>query len=177
MKLSLVSDVFFSLRAWAEDEAKRVQEHAKALEEARDRWERKGLTVVVDDGLREEASTDTTWTTFGKTLSVEETAERAESLMDNLKVMASEVNGKSKEIINNIIEKIQSLVLAIKEWIPEAGKQMTEFGDIAAAKVGGLVQELQQSSAGFGATLKEGTKRVVGDYREGVEKLTQRFKT
>ncbi|CAO2838822.1 unnamed protein product [Amaranthus hypochondriacus] len=164
-------------RAWAEDEAKRVQEHAKALEEARDRWERKGLTVVVDDGLREEASTDTTWTTFGKTLSVEETAERAESLMDNLKVMASEVNGKSKEIINNIIEKIQSLVLAIKEWIPEAGKQMTEFGDIAAAKVGGLVQELQQSSAGFGATLKEGTKRVVGDYREGVEKLTQRFKT
>ena len=177
LKLSLVSDVFFSSRAWAEDEAKRVQEYAKALEEARDRWERKGLTVVVDDGLQEEASADTTWTTFGKTLSIEETAKRAETLMDKLKVMASEVNGKSKEIINNIIEKIRSLVLAIKEWISEAGKQMTEFGDAAAVKVGGSVRELRQSSADFGATLKEGTKRVVGDYRVGVEKLTQRFKT
>ncbi|XP_021844288.1 uncharacterized protein [Spinacia oleracea] len=155
-------------RAWAEDEAKRVQGHAKALEEARDRWERKGLKVMVDDDLRgeEEASADVTWTNVGKKLSVEETTERAETLMDKLKVMASEVSGKFKEIINQIIQKIQSLITAIKEWFSSAGKQTTEFRDVAVAKVGGSVQELQQNATGFGTTVKE-----------GVEKLTQKFKT
>ncbi|KAK7831425.1 hypothetical protein CFP56_027447 [Quercus suber] len=43
-------------RAWAEDEAKRANEQAKALEEARDRWERQGIKVVVDDDLREETT-------------------------------------------------------------------------------------------------------------------------
>lgn len=164
-------------RAWAEDEAKRVQEHAKALEEARDRWERKGLKVMVGEDLREEASADITWTNVGKKLSVEETAERAENLMDKLRVMAGEVRGKSKEIINKIIQKIQSLISAIKEWTSGAGKQMAEFKDVAVAKVGGSVQELQQNAAGFGGTLKEGAKRVADDCRGGVEKLTQRFKT
>ena len=173
---SLVGNLHFPLRAWAEDEAKRVQEHAKALEEARDRWERKGLKVVVDENLLEEASPDTTWTTVGKKLSVEETAGRAETLMDKLKFMARKVGGKSKELINEIIQKIQSLVLAVKEWIFDACKRTTEFKDVAVAKVGGSVQELQQNAAGFGTTLKEGTKRAFGDCREGVEKLTQRFK-
>ncbi|XP_021730070.1 uncharacterized protein LOC110697044 isoform X2 [Chenopodium quinoa] len=164
-------------RTWAEDEARRVQEHAKALEEARDRWERKGLKIMVDENLREEASADITWTNVGKKLSVEETTERADNLLDKLKVMAGEVGGKSKEIINNIIQRIQSLISVIKEWISGAGKQTTEFRDVAVAKVGGSVQELQQNAAGFGTTVKEGAKRVVGDCREGVEKLTQRFKT
>lgn len=172
----MVGKLHFPLRAWAEDEANRVQEHAKALEEARDRWERKGLKVVVDENLLEEASADTTWTTVGKKLSVEETAGRAETLMDKLKLMARKVGGESKEIINEIIQKIQSLVLAIKEWIFEACKQTAEFKDVAVAKVGGSVQELQQNAADFGTRLKEGTKRVLGDCREGVEKLTQRFK-
>ncbi|KAL2920694.1 Myosin-J heavy chain [Bienertia sinuspersici] len=164
-------------RTWAEDEAKRVQDYAKALEEARDRWERKGLKVMVGEDLREEASADTTWTNVGKRLSAEETVERADNLTDKLKAMADEVSGKSKEIINMIILKIQSLISAIKEWISEAGKRTTEFGDVAVAKVGGSVQELQQNAAGFGASVKEGATRVVGDCREGVEKLTQRFKT
>ncbi|XP_021765104.1 uncharacterized protein LOC110729640 isoform X2 [Chenopodium quinoa] len=164
-------------RTWAEDEARRVQEHARALEEARDRWERKGLKIMVDEDLREEASADITWTNVGKKLSVEETTERADNLLDKLKVMAGEVGGKSKEIINSIIQRIQSLISAIKKWIAGAGKQTTEFRDVAVAKVGGSVQELQQNAAGFGTTVKEGAKRVVGDCREGVEKLTQRFKT
>lgn len=143
-----------------------MQEHAKALEEARDRWERKGLKVMVDEDLREEASADITWTNVGKKLSVEETTERAENLMDKLKVMADEVWGKSREIITKIIQKIQSLISGIKERISKAGEQTIELKDVAVAKVGGSVQELQQNAAGFGATVKE-----------GVEKLTQRFKT
>lgn len=164
-------------RAWAEDEAKRVQEYSKALEEARDRWERQGIKVVVDKDLQEEASAGATWVNVGKKLSVEETVDRAENLTDKLKIMAAKVSGRSKEIINKIIEKIRDLISVLKEWISAAGRRTTEFRDVATAKVGGSVQQLQQHVTGFGATVQEGAKRVAGDCREGVEKLTQRFKT
>ncbi|MBA0553914.1 hypothetical protein Golob_013053, partial [Gossypium lobatum] len=42
-------------RAWAEDEAKRAREQAKALEEAREQWERRGVKVVVGNDLHEES--------------------------------------------------------------------------------------------------------------------------
>ncbi|KAK9665502.1 hypothetical protein RND81_14G116000 [Saponaria officinalis] len=164
-------------RTWAEDEAKRVQEHAKALEEARDRWERRGIKVVVDDDLREEAVADVTWSNVGKKLALEETVERADNLTDRLKLMASQVKGKSVEIINTIISKIQAIILSIKEWISNVGKQTMEFKDVAVAKTGESVHELRERAAGVGVTVKEGTKRVVDDCREGVDKLTQRFKT
>ncbi|PQM36540.1 uncharacterized protein Pyn_01004 [Prunus yedoensis var. nudiflora] len=64
-------------RAWAEDEAKRAREQAKVLEEARDRWERQGIKVVVDNDLREEALAEVTWLDAGKQFSVEGTVSRA----------------------------------------------------------------------------------------------------
>ncbi|KAL9237310.1 hypothetical protein vseg_011877 [Gypsophila vaccaria] len=164
-------------RAWAEEEAKRVQEHAKALEEARDRWERQGIKVVVDDDLREEAVADVTWSNIGKKLALEETVERADSLADRLKLMASQVKGKSVEIINMIVSKIQEIIASIRAWISNVGKQTMEIKDVAVAKTGESVQELRERAAGIGVTVKEGTKRVVDDCREGVDKLTQRFKT
>uniref|UniRef100_A0A7C9ACM0 SLH domain-containing protein n=1 Tax=Opuntia streptacantha TaxID=393608 RepID=A0A7C9ACM0_OPUST len=163
-------------RAWAEDEAKRVQEHAKALEEARERWERQGIKVVVDEDLRKEASADATWPNVRKQLSVEETVERAENLTDKLKVLAGKVEGHSKEIINKIVERIQLQISVLKEWISKAGKQTTEFGEVAVAKVGGSVQELQQHAVSFSSNVRERAKCVAGDCREGMEKLAQRFK-
>ncbi|KAH9622209.1 hypothetical protein KSS87_021680 [Heliosperma pusillum] len=164
-------------RAWAEDEAKRVQEHAKVLEEARDRWERQGIKVVVNEDLREEAVADVTWSNVGKKLALEETVDRADSLTDRLKLMAGQVTGKSKEIINNVISKIQELISAIKEWILNIGKRAIEFKDVAVTKTTESVQDLQERAVGVSVTMKEGAKRVVDDCRGGVDKFTQRFKT
>lgn len=163
-------------RAWAEDEAKRVQEHAKVLEEARDRWVRQGIKVVIDEDLRKEASADATWPDVRKQLSAEETVERAENLTDQLKVLAGKVEGKSKEVINKIIKTVQLQTSVLREWISTAGKQTMEVRDVAVAKVGGSVQELQQHAVGFSFTVRERAKCVAGDCREGIEKLTQRFK-
>ncbi|KAF7821891.1 uncharacterized protein G2W53_027346 [Senna tora] len=164
-------------RAWAEDEAKRVREHARALEEARDRWERHGIKVVVDDDLREEASAEVTWLNAGKQFSVQGTVDRAESLLDKLKKMAEDVRGKSKDVLDKIIHMVSIFISNLREWASKTGKQAEQLGEVAISKAAKSTQELQRSAVEFGYTVKEGAKRVAGDCREGVEKLTQKFKT
>ncbi|XP_012484097.1 uncharacterized protein LOC105798534 isoform X6 [Gossypium raimondii] len=166
-------------RAWAEDEAKRAREQAKALEEARDRWERQGIKVVVDKDLQEETIAEVTWVNVGKKVEdeVEGTVTRSEALVKKLKALASEVKWKTREFISKIIQKIQYFISMLKEWASIASAKAGVLKDRAASSTRGSVQELQQSTAGFSSALKEGAKRVAGDCREGVEKLTQRFRT
>ncbi|XVE58526.1 hypothetical protein DITRI_Ditri04bG0176200 [Diplodiscus trichospermus] len=160
-------------RAWAEDEAKRAREQAKALEEARDRWERHGIKVIVDNDLREESIAGVTWVNVGKQVAVEGTINRGETLVRKLKALASEVKGKSREFINKIVQRIQYLISALKEWASKASTNALELKERAMLKARESIQELQQSTAGFGSALKEGAKRVAGDCRGGVEKLTE----
>ncbi|XP_034924321.1 uncharacterized protein [Populus alba] len=187
-------------RAWAEDEAKRAREQAKALEEARYRWEKHGIKVVVDSSLDEESSTGVTWLTAGKQVSsAEGTVNRAENLVDKLKLMADNVKGKSREVIDKIIQKVQVLISILREWVAKAYAQTkelkeatisktrgsiqelqqntTEFSFAIKEKARGSVQELRQNTADFSLAVKESTKRVAEDCREGVEKLTQKFKS
>ena len=163
-------------RAWAEDEAKRAREQAKSLEEARDRWEKHGIKVVVENELREEASAEVTWLDTAKQVSVDGTVSRAENLVDKLNAMGSELRGKSKDVVDNIVQKILHLISILRESATKVGSQVRELKDAAMVKAERSVQELQQQTEGFGLAIKEGTKRVVGDCREGVEKLTHRFK-
>ncbi|XP_062001726.1 uncharacterized protein LOC133718867 isoform X2 [Rosa rugosa] len=163
-------------RAWAEDEAKRAREQAKSLEEARDRWERHGIKVVVDNDLREEALGEATWVDAGK-LSVEGTVSRAENLMDKLKAMAVDIKGRSRDVIDKIIQKIALFVSSLREWVSKAGERAGELKDAAISKATRSAQELQQSTLEYSLVVKEGAKRIADDCREGVEKLTQRFNT
>ncbi|MBA0610760.1 hypothetical protein Godav_011555 [Gossypium davidsonii] len=153
-------------RAWAEDEAKRAREQAKALEEAREQWERHEESVAGD-----------TWVNVGKQVAVEGTISRGETLVGKLKTLASEVEGKSREFIDKIVQRIQYLISVLRKWASEAGAKAEELKDGAVLKARGSVQEMQQTTAGFSSAVKEGAKRVAGDCREGVEKLTQRFRT
>ncbi|GAB2249848.1 hypothetical protein Droror1_Dr00013207 [Drosera rotundifolia] len=164
-------------RAWAEEEAKRVREHAKALEEARERWEGFGIRVVVDDDLREEASAGVTWLQMERENKLSGTVERAETLVDKLKVLAAEVRGRSKEVINNISERVLVFISIAKEWIPEVGRRGIELKEVTVSKLGDSVQEIQHHTAGFCLAVKEGANRFIEDCREGVGKLSQKFKT
>ncbi|MBA0852403.1 hypothetical protein Goshw_004868 [Gossypium schwendimanii] len=164
-------------RAWAEDEVKRAREQAKALEEAREQWERRGVKVVVGNDLREESVAGDTWVNVGKQVAVEGTISRGETLVGKLKTLASVVEGKSREFIDKIVQRIQYLISVLRKWASEAGAKAEELKDGAVLKARGSVQEMQQTTAGFSSAVKEGAKRVAGDCREGVEKLTQRFRT
>ncbi|WCJ36665.1 hypothetical protein M5689_017851 [Euphorbia peplus] len=186
-------------RAWAEDEAKRAREHARVIEEARDRWERHGIKVVVDNDLREESSAAVTWATAGNKFSTEETVSRAENLVDKLKLMAENVKGKSKEVIHKVVQKILALISLLKEWASRTSREAKEVKDATILKAKGSVHELRQNSSEFssvvkekarvsmqglqhttaelGSNLVEGAKRAAGDCRENVGKFTQKFKS
>ncbi|XP_043715898.1 uncharacterized protein LOC122664230 isoform X5 [Telopea speciosissima] len=181
-------------RAWAEDEAKRAREQVKAIEEARERWERHGIKVVVDSDLQDDANVGVTWLEAGKQSAVE-TVNRAEKLADKLKAMAHDLKGNGKAVVEKIIQKIISLIAVLKQWATEAAKRTGEFQGAAVLKVSESTQKLQQNAAEFSSSLQDGAKRtvgdcregveklqdgakrIVGDCREGVEKLTQKFKT
>ncbi|KAK6121677.1 hypothetical protein DH2020_044583 [Rehmannia glutinosa] len=153
-----------------QDEAKRAREQAKALDEARGRWEKQGLKVIVDDDLREEAEAGVTWLAAEKQFSVEETIERSENLVDKLKKMADEVRGKCKDTINKIIEKIVLLISNLK-------KKAVELKNAAKSRLDDSLQGAKYNSAGLTSAVKESAKRVAGDWKEGVERLSQKFKT
>lgn len=142
---------------------------AKALDEARDRWERQGIKVVVDNDLREEAEAGDTWIGAGKQFSVEESIERSENLVDKLKKMADEVRGKSKDTITKIIEMIALFISNLKI---KAG----ELKDAAMSRWDSSLQGVQRNSTRFTSAVKEGVKRVAGDWKEGMERLSQKFK-
>ncbi|XP_039032108.1 uncharacterized protein LOC120167048 isoform X2 [Hibiscus syriacus] len=164
-------------RAWAEDEAKRAREQAKALEEARERWTRHDIKVVVDNDLLEESVAGDIWVNVEKPVAVEGTISRAEALLGKLRILASEVKGKSREFINKIVQRIQHLISVLQKWGSEAGAKAEELKDRVVSKARGSVQEVQRSTAGFSSAVKEGAKRVAEDCREGVEKLSQKFRT
>lgn len=133
--------------------------------------------MVVDDDLRKEASAEVTWLNAGEQFSVQGTVDRAENLLDKLKKMATEIRGKSRDTIDKIIHTISLLISRLREWASKTGKQAEELKEAAISKAGKSAHELQQSAFEFGFAMKEGAKRVADDCREGVEKLTQKFKT
>lgn len=131
----------------------------------------------MDKDLRDESITESTWVNAQKKFSVEETKTRAEILVDQLKSMAASAKGKAKQIINKVIEKVLYFISQLKELGSNVMNHVSEVKDGVVVKVNGSVQDLQQSSAGLSLAVKDGVKRVVGDCREGVEKLSQKFKT
>ncbi|XP_022887095.1 uncharacterized protein LOC111402992 isoform X2 [Olea europaea var. sylvestris] len=164
-------------RSWAEDEAKRAREQLKVLEEARERWEEQGLKIVVDNDLRKEEDAAVTWLATGKQLSVEGTVGRSENLVDKLRAMADKVRGKSKDTISKIIEKILLLISMLKEKFLNIGRGAGDIKDAAKSKLESSLQEVRQNSVKFTSAVKEGTKRAAGNWKEGVERISQKFKT
>lgn len=105
------------------------------------------------------------------------TVSRAETMMDKLKAMAATVRGKSREVINQIVNVISMLISKLREWSSSTLNRYEELKDVAGAKASRSVEELKHQVADTNLRLKEGAKRLVEDCKEGVEKLTQRFKT
>ncbi|XP_068639919.1 uncharacterized protein [Aristolochia californica] len=168
-------------RAWAEDEARRAREQAKALEEARGRWESLGLKVVVEDDLRGDIPGDT-WINAGESSESEKIVidnkitTRAENLVAKLKVVAGEIKLKSSGIIENIIQKIEASISSLRHRAAEAAMKAGELQGVIISKSAPSVEELRHNSARFTSNARDGVKRIAGDCREGMMKFSQKFK-
>nr|CAB3497370.1 unnamed protein product [Digitaria exilis] len=186
-------------RAWAEEEAKKAREHARALEEARNQWERQGIKVVVEGGLEDDASAGVTWANAGKEHPVNEAIGRAESLLEKLKSMSAEMKVRSHDALERVMEPVRSFIASLKQQAGDAREWFSEFGTAAAlkaskasAEVQGSVcafgsaigekaskasAEVQGSVCAFGSAIGDKSKRVMEDCKEGLEKFSHRFKT
>lgn len=164
-------------RAWAEDEAKKAREHARALEEARNQWERHGIKVVVEGGLEDDASAGVTWANAGKEHQVDEAINRAGSLLEKLKSMSAEIKVRSCHSLERVIQHVRSFISILKQGAEEATQRFTDLGAAAALKAKKLSSEAQDNVYVFGSTIGDKSKRVVEDCKEGLEKFVHRFKT
>ncbi|KAJ0248670.1 GPI-anchored adhesin-like protein [Hirschfeldia incana] len=161
-------------RSWAEEEGKRAREQARALEEARKRWETNGLKVIVDKDLQENVETEqSVMLNSVERSSIEGTEERAQTLMDKLKEMAASVGGKSREVISMVMEKIRSWIMVLKEYAENLGKRAGEMREAAVVKAKGAAKEVEKGTVQVG----DKVKRMAEECRDGVGKITQRFKT
>ncbi|KAF8049584.1 hypothetical protein N665_2173s0001 [Sinapis alba] len=161
-------------RSWAEEEGKRAREQARALEEARKPWETNGLRVIVDKDLQENVETEqSVLLNTVERSSIEGTEERAQTLMDKLKEMAESVGGKSREVISMVMEKIRSWIMVLKEYAENLGKRAGEMREAAIVKAKGAAKEVEKGTVQVG----DKVKRVAEECRDGVGKITQRFKT
>ncbi|CAN6302679.1 unnamed protein product [Urochloa humidicola] len=164
-------------RAWAEEEAKKAREHARALEEARNQWERQGIKVVVEGGLEDDASAGVTWANAGKEHPVDEAINRAESLLQKLKSMSAEMKVRSHDALDRVMQHVRFFVARLKQQAADARQWCTEFGTAAALKANKVSAEVQGSVCAFGSTIGDKSKRVMEDCKEGLEKFSHRFKT
>ncbi|XP_010537175.1 PREDICTED: uncharacterized protein LOC104811972 isoform X2 [Tarenaya hassleriana] len=162
-------------RDWAEDEARRAREQAKVLEEARGRWEKHGIRVVVDSDLHEQTTAKSTWVNAGKRFSIDGTMNRARNLIRKLKLMARAVGLKSRDLIHLIIQKIRFLLSSLREHICEIGSKAEELRAETCLKTGELKKQTEESIRGIGKKaeelkvkteeLKERTSRRVDEIR------------
>nr|VDD28342.1 unnamed protein product [Brassica oleracea] len=159
-------------RSWAEEEGKRAREQARALEEARKRWETNGLRVIVDKDLQEDVEQSVLLNTVEPS-SVYSTEERPQTLIGKLKEMAYTVGGKSREVIFIVMEKIRLWIMVLKEYVESLGKRVGEMREAAIVSAKGAVKEVEKGTAQVG----DKVKRMAEECRDGVGKISQRFKT
>ncbi|XP_009400263.2 uncharacterized protein LOC135673625 isoform X8 [Musa acuminata AAA Group] len=163
-------------RSWAEEEAKRAREQAKALEEARERWERHGIKIVVDGDLQDDASIGTTWLIAGDQPPVDETIGRGETLVKKLKEMAAEMKHRSSVTIEKIIQRIVMIISALKQWVSVASNHATELRIAGISKAKNAMIEFKESASGFSLVIVDKARRVVADCKGSVGKISQKFK-
>jgi hypothetical protein len=149
----------------------------RALEEARNQWERQGIKVVVEEGLEDDASIGVTWANVGKEHPVDEAINRGESLLEKLKSMSAEMKVRSRGVLDRIMHHLRSFIASLKQRATNARQQCTEFGIDAASKANELAAEVQGSACAFGSTIGDKLKRVIEECKEGLDKFAHRFKT
>ncbi|RZR87884.1 hypothetical protein BHM03_00015357 [Ensete ventricosum] len=163
-------------RSWAEEEAKRAREQAKALEEARERWERHGIKIIVDGDLQDDASIGTTWLSAGDQPPVDETVGRGETLVKKLKEMAAEMKHRSSVTIEKIIQRIVMIISALKQRVSVASNHATELRIAGISKAKNAMIEFKESASGFSLVIADKARRVVADCKGSVGKISQKFK-
>lgn len=172
-------------RAWVEEEATKARAHARVLQEARAKWEKEGIQVLVDKEL-DDANTAVS------ILQNRQEDQKQSGSSTMREVLVGEKNVKSlfvvpndmKEKISGVIEKLihatELLITSLQQRAAEAGGRVQELQQEALTMASKAAQDLQQTTgstmAGLTSSIREGTKRLADECKGGAEKISQKFK-
>eukprot|EP00250_Pteridium_aquilinum_P020142 c24721_g1_i1 orf=550-3522(-) len=192
-ELEIEKNALMLARSWAEAEARKAQEHSKALEQVRSRWESQGVQVNVDkelDTVDEKVNSFSPSWQYSEGLQAEnlqaENLQAENSPMDGLAQKSRDIRKMLVDALLRFLQFVQLIFHAIKERATDLfGKVGEKFHEAritcavnTTKTVEGLKQTVPSSVAGMTSSLKEGTLKVVDEWKGGAEKLlSQKFKT
>lgn len=172
-------------RAWVEEEATKARAHARVLQEARDKWEKEGIQVLVDKELddantavsilqnRQEDQKQSGSSTMREVLVGEENVK-------SLLVVSNDMKEKISGVIEKLIHATELLITSLQQRAAEAGGRVQELQQEALTMASKAAQDLQQTTgstmAGLTSSIREGTKRLADECKGGAEKISQKFK-
>merc|ERR1711915_157867 len=172
-------------RAWVEEEATKARAHARVLQEARDKWEKEGIQVLVDKELddantavsilqnRQEDQKQSGSSTMREVLVGEENVK-------SLLVVSNDMKEKISGVIEKLIHATELLITSLQQRAAETGGRVQELQQEALTMASKAAQDLQQTTgstmAGLTSSIREGTKRLADECKGGAEKISQKFK-
>lgn len=172
-------------RAWVEEEATKARAHARVLQEARDKWEKEGIQVLVDKEL------DDANTAVSMLQNHQEDQKQSgpstlregvmrEEYVNSLIVVSNDMKEKISGVIEKLIHATELLITSLQQRAAEAGGRVQELQQEALIAASKAAQDLQQTTAstvaGLTSSIKEGTKRLADECKGGAEKISQKFK-
>ncbi|MCO5591715.1 hypothetical protein L7F22_045706 [Adiantum nelumboides] len=199
-ELEVEKNALILARSWAEEEARKAQEHARVLEQARRRWDSQGIQVNVDKDLDR---VDEEVKGFSPSWQYNDGAEAQETPANGLvkenteepQVYSTRIDwfkNKSRELGQMLVDAfvklfyyLQLLLQAIQQRASDLfGKARTRFHearvscvDSTAKTMEGMKRTVPSSVAGLTSSLREGTSKAVDEWKGGAEKLSQKFKS
>lgn len=172
-------------RAWVEEEATKARAHARVLQEARDKWEKEGIQVLVDKEL------DDANTAVSMLQNHQEDQKQSgpstlregvvrEEYVNSLIVVSNDMKEKISGVIEKLIHATELLITSLQQRAAEAGGRVQELQQEALIAASKAAQDLQQTTtstvAGLTSSIKDGTKRLADECKGGAEKFSQKFK-
>lgn len=181
-ELEIEKNALILARSWAEDEARKAQAHSKALEEVRNQWESQDVQMNVEkelDTVNEKVNS------FSPSWQYIEGSQDQTSPMDRLMKQSRDVGRMFVDAFIRFLQFIQLIFHAIKESATDVfGKVGGKFhearikcADSTTKTVEGLKQTVPSSVAGITSSIRDGTLKVVDEWKGGAERLSQKFKT
>ncbi|KAH7426981.1 hypothetical protein KP509_10G025100 [Ceratopteris richardii] len=191
-ELEIEKNALILARSWAEDEARTAEEFSRKLEQWGNRLKDQDFNVNVGhepDFIRLQQNTGTEAAVVSENGPSDESYEKIEE--QNQSSTMDALIGKSREFGRVLMDAFVRLLKFLQELLHEIKVFITVLLERAGGRfhearircvegttrtMEGLKQTVPSSVAGLTSSLKEGTLKAIDEWKEGAEKLSQKFK-
>ncbi|KAI5058955.1 hypothetical protein GOP47_0025274 [Adiantum capillus-veneris] len=199
-ELEIEKNALILARSWAEDEARKAQEHSRVLEQAKRRWDSQGIQVNVDKELD---TIDEKVKGFSPSWHYDDGAEAQETPVKNGLVTEDReaaqahfsridwLQNKSREMGRTLVDAFLRFLYYLQLVFHAIQQHATGFFGRATVRlhearvncvdrtsktVEGIKRTVPSAVAGLSSSLREGSLKAIDEWKGGAEKLSEKFK-